>query len=183
MSQSNDATHPRRDPHAQRHAHGDDDEGGRLLGELLRAAGFAVVSHAIVREEPDVAPRRRSRASATAASRTRSCSRAARASRRATARSRRSRRCSTRRSTASARRSAGCRGTQIGPRAILSRAVAGVVRGRVVAALPGSPKAVRLAVDALLAPTLAHAVELASGRGGHHAKHDNDEPGTGGGTG
>src|SRR5262249_32618835 len=29
----------------------DDDEGGRLLGTLLRAAGFEVVSHAIVRED------------------------------------------------------------------------------------------------------------------------------------
>jgi molybdenum cofactor biosynthesis protein B len=57
---------------------------------------------------------------------------------------------------------------QIGANAILSRAAAGVVGGRVVAALPGSLKAVRLGVEQLLAPTLAHAVDLASGRGGHH---------------
>ncbi|HLM74524.1 MAG TPA: molybdopterin-binding protein, partial [Polyangiaceae bacterium] len=31
----------------------EDDEGGRLLGDLLRAAGFSVISHDIVREEPD----------------------------------------------------------------------------------------------------------------------------------
>src|SRR5690242_18284075 len=31
-----------------------DDEGGRLLVDRLRAAGFSVVSHAILREEPDV---------------------------------------------------------------------------------------------------------------------------------
>ena len=69
----------------------------------------------------------------------------------------------------------------IGPRAILSRAIAGVVRGKVVAALPGSPAAVELAVDALLAPTLSHAIALASGRGGHHAKHNHDKPGADGG--
>jgi molybdenum cofactor biosynthesis protein B len=57
---------------------------------------------------------------------------------------------------------------QIGPRAVLSRAVAGVHRGRVVAALPGSPKAVVLAVDRVLAPVLPHAVALARGdRHGH----------------
>ena len=55
---------------------------------------------------------------------------------------------------------------EVGARAVLSRAVAGVHRGRVLAALPGSPKAVVLAVDRVLAPILAHAVALASG-----AKH------------
>ena len=52
---------------------------------------------------------------------------------------------------------------EVGPRAVLSRAVAGVHRGRVLAALPGSPKAVVLAVDKVLAPILAHAVGLARG--------------------
>ena len=55
---------------------------------------------------------------------------------------------------------------EVGPRAVLSRAVAGVHRGRVVAALPGNPKAVVLAVDRVLAPILAHAVALV--RGGKH---------------
>lgn len=49
---------------------------------------------------------------------------------------------------------------QVGARAILSRALAGVARGKVVALLPGSPKAVALAVDAVLAPTLGHMVAL-----------------------
>jgi molybdenum cofactor biosynthesis protein B len=53
---------------------------------------------------------------------------------------------------------------EVGPRAVLSRAVAGVHRGRVVAALPGSPKAVALAVDKVLAPILVHAVALARGQ-------------------
>jgi molybdenum cofactor biosynthesis protein B len=52
---------------------------------------------------------------------------------------------------------------EVGPRAVLSRAVAGVHRGRVIAALPGSPKAVVLAVDRVLGPILAHAVALARG--------------------
>lgn len=52
---------------------------------------------------------------------------------------------------------------EVGPRAVLSRAVAGVHRGRIVAALPGSPKAVALAVDQVLAPILVHAVALAKG--------------------
>jgi molybdenum cofactor biosynthesis protein B len=53
---------------------------------------------------------------------------------------------------------------EVGPRAVLSRAVAGVHRGRVLAALPGSPKAVALAVDRVLGPVLAHAVALAGGK-------------------
>jgi molybdenum cofactor biosynthesis protein B len=52
---------------------------------------------------------------------------------------------------------------EIGPRAVLSRAIAGTYRGRVVAALPGSPNAVTLAVDRVLAPILAHATALARG--------------------
>lgn len=49
---------------------------------------------------------------------------------------------------------------QVGARSILSRAVAGVARGRVLVMLPGSPKAVALAVDAVLGPTLGHMVAL-----------------------
>jgi len=52
---------------------------------------------------------------------------------------------------------------EVGARSVLSRAVAGVHRGRIVAALPGSPKAVMLAVDRVLAPILAHAAALARG--------------------
>lgn len=52
---------------------------------------------------------------------------------------------------------------EVGARSVLSRAVAGIHRGRVVAALPGSPKAVALAVDRVLAPILPHAVALARG--------------------
>jgi molybdenum cofactor biosynthesis protein B len=51
----------------------------------------------------------------------------------------------------------------IGPRAVLSRALAGTYRGRVVAALPGSPNALALAIECVLAPILVHAVALARG--------------------
>jgi molybdopterin adenylyltransferase len=51
----------------------------------------------------------------------------------------------------------------IGPRAALSRAVAGTYRGRIVVALPGSPKALALAIDAIVAPILDHAAALARG--------------------
>ena len=51
----------------------------------------------------------------------------------------------------------------IGPRACLSRAVAGVHRNRLVVALPGSPKAVVLGVDQVLAPIVGHAVALLRG--------------------
>jgi molybdenum cofactor biosynthesis protein B len=57
---------------------------------------------------------------------------------------------------------------QVGPRAMLSRATAGVVAGTVVIALPGSPRAVELAIP-LIVEMLPHAVEQASGHGGHHS--------------
>jgi molybdenum cofactor biosynthesis protein B len=58
---------------------------------------------------------------------------------------------------------------QIGPRAILSRAVAGVVNACLIFSLPGSPGAVRLGVDALIVPILTHAVDLANGRTAHES--------------
>jgi molybdenum cofactor biosynthesis protein B len=151
----------------------EDDEGGRLLGALLRAAGFEIVSHAIVREDDDairdavlarcaaagvdalvltggtgVAPRDRT-IEVLAPLFDKPIEGFGEAFRRLS-------------------------WDQIGPRAILSRAAAGVVRGRIVAALPGSLKAVQLGVEQLLAPTLGHAVDLVAGRGGHHhhAKKD-----------
>ncbi len=145
----------------------EDDEGGELLGELLGAAGFEVVSHAIVREETEliraqvealsihagvdamvltggtgISPRDRT-IEAIAPLLEKTLDGFGEAFRRLS-------------------------WDEIGPNAILSRAIAGTLNGRVIAALPGSPKAVRLAVERLLAPTLAHAVGLASGRGGHH---------------
>jgi molybdenum cofactor biosynthesis protein B len=54
---------------------------------------------------------------------------------------------------------------EIGSAALLSRALAGVVRGRLVAALPGSRAAIRLAMEKLLLPELGHlAGEATKGR-------------------
>ncbi len=50
----------------------------------------------------------------------------------------------------------------IGPAAIMSRACAGLARGRVVIALPGSEGAVRLAMTKLIVPELGHLVQQAS---------------------
>jgi molybdopterin adenylyltransferase len=51
---------------------------------------------------------------------------------------------------------------QIGTAAILSRACAGLVRGRIVMSLPGSEAAVRLATERLIIPELGHLVREAS---------------------
>lgn len=148
----------------------DDDTSGRMLVERLGAAGFSMVSHAILREEPDalresiayvcdadladaivltggtgIAPRDRT-IEIVAPLFDKTIDGFGEAFRRLS-------------------------WDAIGPRAILSRAVAGVIRGKVLVALPGSTNAVELAVKELLAPTLAHAIALASGRGGKHAAH------------
>lgn len=52
---------------------------------------------------------------------------------------------------------------QIGAAAMLSRAVAGVARGRVVFALPGSVKGVELAMERLILPQVGHMVGLVHG--------------------
>jgi molybdenum cofactor biosynthesis protein B len=52
---------------------------------------------------------------------------------------------------------------QVGAAAMLSRATAGVARGTLVAALPGSPAAVELGMTKLLVPQLAHMVGLLGG--------------------
>jgi molybdenum cofactor biosynthesis protein B len=128
----------------------EDDEGGARLRERLEAAGFVVSLRAIVRDEPDelraliahVCDSDVADAIVTTGG------------------------------TGIAPRDRTYEAVdallEVGPRAVLSRAVAGVHRGRIVAALPGSPKAVILAVDRILAPILAHAAALArDGRGGH----------------
>jgi molybdenum cofactor biosynthesis protein B len=52
---------------------------------------------------------------------------------------------------------------QVGAAAMLSRATAGVYRGRVVFSLPGSPAAVRLAWEKLIAPEIEHVAWLVEG--------------------
>ena len=51
---------------------------------------------------------------------------------------------------------------QVGSAAMLSRACAGLVAGHIVAALPGSEGAVRLAMEKLLIPELGHLVREAT---------------------
>ena len=51
---------------------------------------------------------------------------------------------------------------QIGSAAIMSRACAGIVAGRVVVSLPGAEAAVRLAMERLVLPELGHLVQQAS---------------------
>ena len=51
----------------------------------------------------------------------------------------------------------------VGAAAMLSRAAAGVARGKLVAALPGATAAVELAMTKLLLPELGHMVQLVRG--------------------
>jgi molybdopterin adenylyltransferase len=51
---------------------------------------------------------------------------------------------------------------EIGPAAMMSRAIAGVRHGKFIAALPGSPDACRLAMEKLLIPQLGHITYLLS---------------------
>ena len=145
----------------------ENDEGGKLLGELLRAAGFVVVEQRILREDPDllrqaiaeqcaedaidaiittggtgIAPRDRT-IEAIAPLFEKTFDGFGEAFRRLS-------------------------WEDIGPNAILSRATAGVVRGKIVIALPGSVKALRLAVLQLILPTLDHAVALVQSRATSH---------------
>ncbi len=52
---------------------------------------------------------------------------------------------------------------QVGSAAMLSRAVAGVARGKIVVSLPGAPAAVELAMQKLLLPELGHLIHLVRG--------------------
>lgn len=52
---------------------------------------------------------------------------------------------------------------EVGSASMLSRAALGLVKGRAVCVTPGSPKAVRLALEKLLIPELAHLLAQARG--------------------
>ena len=51
---------------------------------------------------------------------------------------------------------------QIGPAAMMSRAIAGTAKGKAIFVLPGSPDAVRLAMTKLILPELGHVVQQLS---------------------
>jgi molybdenum cofactor biosynthesis protein B len=50
----------------------------------------------------------------------------------------------------------------IGPAAMMTRACAGLVAGRIIIALPGSPGAIRLALEKLVIPELGHLAHQAA---------------------
>jgi molybdenum cofactor biosynthesis protein B len=55
---------------------------------------------------------------------------------------------------------------EVGPAAMLSRATAGTMGGKIVFVMPGSPAAVRLAMEKLILPELGHVVRLLGANGG-----------------
>jgi molybdenum cofactor biosynthesis protein B len=145
----------------------DNDESGRLLGELLREAGHVIVRHAFIKDEPtfiqDLVRNMSDENTADAIILTGGTG------------------ISKRDNTFEAleaifeKRMDGfgeafrrLSWDEIGPRAILTRATAGVFNGALVFSLPGSPNAVRLGVSKLILPVLGHAVALAQGRTVHH---------------
>jgi molybdenum cofactor biosynthesis protein B len=50
---------------------------------------------------------------------------------------------------------------QVGPAAMLSRAIGGLMHGKVLLTMPGSPAAVQLAMEKLIAPELGHLIREA----------------------
>jgi molybdenum cofactor biosynthesis protein B len=60
---------------------------------------------------------------------------------------------------------------QVGPRAILSRATAGVAGSCLLFSLPGSPRGLELGLREIVTPVLVHAVDLVRGRTHHHDAH------------
>jgi molybdenum cofactor biosynthesis protein B len=65
---------------------------------------------------------------------------------------------------------------EIGAAAMLSRAIAGTIGRTALFAMPGSPAAVRLAMERLILPELTHVIGELSRQGGHshspHGGHD-----------
>jgi molybdenum cofactor biosynthesis protein B len=158
---------------------GADDEGGRVLRQLAAEAGFAVVGEALLREEPAAL---REHVAALAASGTVDAVLVTGG----TGLAPRDRTPEAigalfeRRLDGFGELFRALSFAEIGPAAMLSRADAGVVGGVLVFLLPGSPAAVRLAMQRLIVPELAHAVgQLRRASQGHgHAEegHDGHRP-------
>jgi molybdenum cofactor biosynthesis protein B len=153
----------------------DDDEGGRVLRQLCAEAGFSVVDEALLREEPDIlrahvaalvgsgnvdavlvtggtgiGPRDRTPEAVGGLFE--------------------------RRLEGFGELFRALSFAEIGASAMLSRADAGVVGRVLVFLLPGSPAAVRLAMQRLIVPELAHAVgqlrrPAHAGEGPHGHRH------------
>jgi molybdenum cofactor biosynthesis protein B len=142
-----------------------DDEGGRKLRALLEASGFTLAPHAIVKDDPDDLRQAIERLATDATDAIVTTGGTGIAPRDQTY------------EAVSALLEKKLDGfgeafrrlswDAIGPKAVLSRAVAGVWRDRVLVALPGSPSALGLAITEILAPILPHAVSLLRGAGRH----------------
>ena len=132
-----------------------DDTSGNLIRELLAAAGYTVVGHGIVRDEPTqvIAVIREGLAKpdhqvfiltgGTGITSRDSTFEAVEA-------------LLTKRITGFGELFRMLSYGEIGAAAMMSRAQAGVVQGRLVFSLPGSPHACRLALDKLIIPELGH---------------------------
>lgn len=133
------------------------DRGGQLIVELLAAAGHLVVSREIVRDEPlSIGPLVRKLANATMTDAILITGGTGIAARDQTF------------ETVSALLTKTLPGygelfrmlsyADIGPAAMLSRAIGGVLDGVIVLTMPGSVAAVRLAMEKLIAPEVGHLV-------------------------
>jgi molybdenum cofactor biosynthesis protein B len=151
-----------------------DDEGGRVLRQLATEAGFAVVDETLLREEPTIL---RAHVAALGASGTVDAVIVTGG----TGLGPRDRTPEAvgalfeRRLEGFGELFRALSFAEIGPAAMLSRADAGVVGGALVFLLPGSPAAVRLAMQRLIVPELAHAIgQMRRGapEQGHHAHGD-----------
>jgi molybdenum cofactor biosynthesis protein B len=147
-----------------------DDEGGRVLRALAVEAGFGVVDAALLREEPEVL---RAHVAALAASGTVDAVIVTGG----TGLAPRDRTPEAvgalfeRRLDGFGELFRALSFAEIGAAAMLARADAGVIAGVLVFLVPGSPAAVRLAMQRLIVPELAHAVGQLR-RGSHGEGHD-----------
>ena len=132
------------------------DDSGRLIKEKLAAAGHAVAGHRVVRDEPSELRAALEEAASSGAG--------AVIVNGGTGIGKRDQTVETLRPMLEKELPGfgeifrGLSFQEIGSPAMLSRALAGTWRGMIVFALPGSPQAARLAMDALILPELGHAV-------------------------
>ena len=142
------------------------DEGGRLIGELATAAGFEVVSRVIVRDEPaDVAARVKAVVSGGTADAVLLTGGTGISRRDTTVEALAALFDKTLDGFGELFRMLSFAEPRVASAAMLSRATAGVVGGVAVFLMPGSPAAVRLAMERLILPELPHMVsQLAHGR-------------------
>jgi molybdenum cofactor biosynthesis protein B len=134
------------------------DEGGRKLRDLLEGAGFVLGSHCIVKDEPELIRRAIERCADEQADVIVTTGGTGIAPRDQTYEAIEA--MLEKRLDGFGEAFRRLSWDAIGPKAILSRAIAGTWRGRIIAALPGSPSALGIAVTQVLAPVLDHAVGL-----------------------